>query len=66
MVLPGEEMSVQVMREGKELGQGVAYLDDGTMIVIEQGRRHIGELVAVIVTSALQTSAGRMIFARLK
>jgi len=66
VVLPGEEMSVLVMREGKEVGQGVAYLDDGTMIVIEQGRRHIGESVPVVVTSALQTSAGRMIFARLK
>jgi len=66
MVMPGEEMSVQIMREGKEFGQGVAYLDDGTMIVVEQGRRHIGDTVAAIVTSVLQTSAGRMIFAKIK
>ena len=65
VVLPGEEMQIQIMREGKESGQGVAYLDDGTMIVVDQGRRHIGEMVAVVVTSVLQTSAGRMIFARL-
>ena len=65
VVLPGEEMEIQIMREGKESGQGVAYLDDGTMIVVDQGRRHIGEMVAVVVTSVLQTSAGRMIFARL-
>ncbi|MBT9155318.1 MAG: putative PIN and TRAM-domain containing protein YacL [Firmicutes bacterium] len=66
VVLPGEEMSIQVMREGKEFGQGVAYLDDGTMIVVEQGRKHIGDTIAVIVTSVLQTSAGRMIFAKLR
>lgn len=66
MVLPGEEMSIQIMREGKEHGQGVAYLDDGTMIVVEQGRRYIGDTVAVVVTSVLQTAAGRMIFARIR
>ncbi len=66
VVLPGEEMSIQVMREGKEFGQGVAYLDDGTMIVVEQGRKYIGDTIAVIVTSVLQTSAGRMIFAKLR
>jgi uncharacterized protein YacL len=66
VVLPGEEMSIQVMREGKEYGQGVAYLEDGTMIVVEQGRKHIGDTVPVIVTSVLQTSAGRMIFAKLR
>jgi len=66
VVLPGEEMSIQVMREGKEYGQGVAYLEDGTMIVVEQGRKHIGDTIAVIVTSVLQTSAGRMIFAKLR
>lgn len=66
MVLPGEEMAVQIMKEGKEFNQGVAYLDDGTMIVVEQGRRHIGDTVSTVVTSVLQTSAGRMIFARLK
>jgi uncharacterized protein YacL len=66
VVLPGEEMIVQVIRDGKESGQGLAYLDDGTMIVIESGRKYIGENIDVIVTSVLQTSAGRMIFAKPK
>lgn len=66
MLMAGEEMNVQIVREGKEPGQGVAYLDDGTMIVIENGRRHVGEAVPVVVTTVLQTSAGRMIFTRLK
>ncbi|MDA8144803.1 MAG: TRAM domain-containing protein [Thermaerobacter sp.] len=64
VVLPGEEMSVHVIKNGKETGQGVAYLDDGTMIVVDGGRRYIGETVEVLVTSVLQTAAGRMIFAR--
>ena len=66
VVLPGEEMIVQVIRDGKESGQGLAYLDDGTMIVVEGGKKHIGETVGVLVTSVLQTSAGRMIFAKPK
>lgn len=66
IVLPGEEMVVSVVKEGKEMNQGVAYLDDGTMIVVEGGRKHIGETIAVIVTSVLQTAAGRMIFAKPK
>ncbi|MDN5344968.1 MAG: hypothetical protein PWQ18_1081 [Clostridia bacterium] len=66
VVLPGEEMTVQVIKDGKEIGQGVAYLDDGTMIVVENGRRYIGQTIAVLVTSVLQTAAGRMIFARPK
>ena len=66
VVLPGEELHVQVIREGKEMHQGIGYLDDGTMIVVEQGRRLIGETTDVIVTSVLQTVAGRMIFARPK
>ncbi|MGM0395744.1 MAG: PIN/TRAM domain-containing protein [Bacillota bacterium] len=66
VVLPGEEMVVQVVKDGKEAGQGLAYLDDGTMIVVESGRKYIGETIDVIVTSVLQTSAGRMIFAKPK
>lgn len=66
VVLPGEELTVQVIKDGKEQGQGVAYLDDGTMIVVEGGREHIGHKIDVMVTSVLQTSAGRMIFAKPK
>jgi uncharacterized protein YacL len=64
VALPGESMQVQVMREGKEPGQGVAYLDDGTMVIVEGGKRFIGQALDVSVTSVLQTSAGRMIFTR--
>jgi len=66
VVLPGEELHVAIIRDGKEQNQGVGYLDDGTMIVVEQGKRLIGESVDVTVTSVLQTVAGRMIFARVK
>lgn len=66
VLLPGEELSVQIVREGKELGQGVAFMDDGTMIVVENGRRHIGQSVTICVNTVLQTAAGRMIFARLR
>lgn len=66
VVLPGEEILVQVIKDGKEHGQGVAYLDDGTMIVVEDGRDFIGTTLEVMVTSVLQTSAGRMIFAKPK
>jgi uncharacterized protein YacL len=66
VVLPGEEMHVAILREGKEAQQGVGYLDDGTMIVVENGRRLIGESTDVVVTSILQTVAGRMIFAKAK
>ena len=66
VVLPGEEINAKIVKEGKEMGQGVAYLDDGTMIVVDNGRRQIGKNVDVTVTSVLQTPAGRMIFARLK
>lgn len=66
VVIPGEEMHIQIIKDGKESGQGVAYLDDGTMIVVEGGKRYVGELSDVIVTSVLQTAAGRMIFARMK
>lgn len=66
VVLPGEEMEVRIIQEGKELGQGVAFLDDGTMIVVEDGRRHINTSIEVVVTRVLQTAAGRMIFAHPK
>jgi len=66
VVLPGEEMTIQIIKDGKESGQGIAYLDDGTMIVVEGARRRIGEIMDVVVTSVLQTAAGRMIFARQK
>jgi uncharacterized protein YacL len=65
-VLPGESLQVQILREGKSQGQGVAYLDDGTMVVIENARRYIGKEVEVSVTSVLQTTAGRMIFSEIK
>lgn len=63
IVLPGETMKVQIIKEGKEPGQGVAYLDDGTMVVVDHGRRHMGRTIEATVTSVLQTTAGRMIFA---
>ena len=66
VVLPGETIRVFVLKEGKETGQGVAYLDDGTMVVVDNAKRCIGKNVDVIVTSVLQTSAGRMIFTRVK
>ncbi|HOW28466.1 MAG TPA: TRAM domain-containing protein [Elusimicrobiota bacterium] len=66
VVLPGEIMSIFVVKEGKEHDQGVGYLDDGTMVVVEDGRKFIGRKMDVTVTSILQTSAGRMIFTRTK
>jgi len=63
VVLPGEEMAVHIIQEGKESGQGVGFLDDGTMVVVEGGRRYLNEQLEVIVTRVLQTVAGRMIFA---
>ena len=66
VVLPGETLRVFVLKEGKEAGQGIAYLDDGTMVVVDHAKRAIGKTVDVLVTSVLQTSAGRMIFTRLK
>jgi len=66
VVLPGEEINVKILKEGKEMGQGVAYLDDGTMIVVDNGRKQMGKTIDVTVTSVLQTPAGRMIFARPK
>jgi len=66
VVLPGEEMTVQVIKDGKEMGQGIGYLDDGTMIVVDSGKKYVGETIGVLVTSVLQTAAGRMIFAKPK
>jgi uncharacterized protein YacL len=66
VVLPGELMMVKIIKEGKEPGQGVAYLDDGTMIVVDNAQRYQGASVVVTVTSVLQTTAGRMIFSELK
>ena len=62
--LPGEKVDVKIVKAGEEQGQGIGYLDDGTMIVIESGREYIGQMVSMTVTSVLQTSAGRMIFGR--
>jgi uncharacterized protein YacL len=66
VVLPGESMVVKIIKEGKEQDQGVAYLDDGTMVVVDSGSKYIGKNVQVTVTSVLQTTAGRMIFSNLK
>ena len=65
-MLPGEEMKVTVVKEGKEPGQGIAYLDDGTMIVVEDGHKEFNKQTTVLVTSVIQTAAGRMIFAKVK
>jgi len=65
VVLPGEALRVKVIKQGDQPGQGVGYMDDGTMVVVEQGREHIGQEVDLAITSVLQTSAGRMIFAKM-
>jgi uncharacterized protein YacL len=65
-VLSGEVLTVQIIREGKTPGQGIAYMDDGTMVVVENARRHIGRTIEVTVTSVLQTGTGRMIFTEIK
>jgi uncharacterized protein YacL len=64
--LPGDSLDLKILKEGKEPAQGIGYLNDGTMVVVEDGRDHMGDSLEVVVTSALQTSAGRMIFAKLK
>jgi len=63
-LLPGETITMRVIQEGKEIGQGVGYMDDGTMVVVENGREFMNRQVTVVVTKVLQTAAGRMIFAR--
>jgi uncharacterized protein YacL len=65
VLLHGEALSVKIMQEGREPGQGVGYLDDGTMVVVDDGRHHMSQEVSVVVTKILQTTAGRMIFAKL-
>src|SRR5262249_386210 len=65
IVLPGENLTVKILKKGEEQGQGVGYLDDGTMVVAEHGAYHLGETIRLTVTSVLQTSAGRMIFGRI-
>jgi uncharacterized protein YacL len=65
-ILPGEQFSVKIVKEGKEYGQGIGYLDDGTMVVVDEARKLLGKTADVVVTSLLQTTSGRMIFAKLK
>ena len=66
VALPGENLTVRIVKQGDQIGQGVGYLDDGTMVVVEQGRNYIGQDVIIAVTSVLQTPAGRMIFGRVE
>lgn len=66
VVLPGEDLKVRIIKEGREEGQGIAYLEDGTMVVVDNGKRFLGRSVDAVVTSVIQTSAGRMIFTSLK
>ena len=65
MVLPGEHMNVLILKEGKEYNQGVGYLDDGTMVVVDHARKLIGRTVPISVTSVLQTASGKMIFGKM-
>ena len=66
VVLPGEEMTLAIVKEGKEIGQGLAYLEDGTMVVVTDGQKHVGETCKVTISSVYQTVAGKMIFAEIK
>jgi uncharacterized protein YacL len=65
-LLPGEQMNIKILKEGKEQGQGIGYLDDGTMVVVDDARKLVGKSMDIVVTSVLQTTSGRMIFAKLK
>ena len=65
IVIPGEQMTVTIIKDGKESNQGIAYLIDGTMVVVEDGKKYIGQTVDATVTSVLQTAAGKMIFVRI-
>jgi len=64
--MSGEELTLKLIRPGDEPGQGVGYLNDGTMVVVEQGRERLGQTVNIVVTNTLQTNAGRMVFGRLR
>ena len=66
VALPGEALPVRIVKQGDQIGQGVGYLDDGTMVVVEQGKSYIGQEVNISVTSVLQTPAGRMIFGKVE
>src|SRR3984893_14699497 len=66
VALPGEQLTIRIIKQGDQVGQGVGYLDDGTMVVVEQGRSAIGQEVGITVTSVLQTPAGRMVFGRIE
>jgi len=66
VVFPGERMEIKLIKEGKEYNQAVGYLEDGTMIVVEDGRRSIGQEIKAVVTSVLQTPAGRIIFTKME
>jgi len=66
VILPGENMTVKIVKEGKEPGQGVAYMDDGMMIIVDNAQKHVGSNVEIVVTSVLQTTAGRMVFSEMK
>ncbi|MCM8832896.1 MAG: TRAM domain-containing protein, partial [Candidatus Omnitrophica bacterium] len=65
-LMSGEEISLKIIKEGKEAGQGVGYLEDGTMIVVENASKYVGKVVDIIIDSAIQTPTGRIIFAKLK
>ncbi|MHB1254445.1 MAG: TRAM domain-containing protein, partial [Candidatus Humimicrobiaceae bacterium] len=65
IILPGEKMNIEITKEGKEKDQGIAYLDDGTMIVVEGGKTLLGRTIEIIITGILQTPAGRMIFSKI-
>ena len=64
VILPGEKMKIKVSKSGKDEKQGVGYLDDGTMVVIDNGKKHISEFVDIVITSVIQTPTGRMIFSK--
>ena len=65
IILPGEKLNIEIIKEGKEKDQGVAYLDDGTMIVVEGGKNMLGKTIEIMITGILQTPAGRMIFSKI-